>query len=181
MAVLLQDVHYVVFVFGKHLSETVGFFDSGHGLRRLAILRIAQHCGIKDVRTHPQLAGRFLGDGQLVAGHHLHAHAHLLRARDRCFGLLARRIEHWQHANKLPPIFLVRPGHAQGTEAARGKFFDGFLHRGLYFACVGRHFQNHLRRAFGHKKLFSVRALDGGFGALMHRIERLEMEYLKGL
>ena len=48
------------------------------------------------------------------------------------------------------------------------------------FTCagIGRQFQDHLRRALGHLELLSVRALDGGFGALMHRVERLEMQHL---
>ena len=41
--------------------------------------------------------------------------------------------------------------------------------------------QNHLRRALGHFELLSVRAFDGGFGAFMHRIERLEMNHLIAL
>ena len=30
-------------------------------------------------------------------------------------------------------------------------------------------------------ELFSVRGFDGGFGALMHRVERLEMDHLIAL
>ena len=117
----------------------------------------------------------------LIAGNHLDAHAHLPRARDGCFGLLARRIEQRQHAHKLPLAFLICPGHAQRTEAASRKFIDGFLDGGLYLTGVGRHLQNYLRRSLGHIELFSVRAFDGGFGALMHRVERLEMDHLIAL
>ena len=84
-------------------------------------------------------------------------------------------------ANKLPLIFLIGPGHTQGTEAASRKLIDGFLDGGLYFASIGRHPQNHLRRTLSHIELSSVGGFDSGFRALVHRIERLEMEYLKGL
>ena len=137
VAVFLQDVDNVVFVFGEYLGEAVRFFDGLRQLRRLLILRIAQPGGIKDVRAHPQLAGCFLGNGQLVAGDHLDFHPHLPGARDGCFGLLARRIEHWQHANKLPLIFLIRSGYAQGTKAAVCKLIDGFLDGRFYFSGVG--------------------------------------------
>ena len=107
----------------------------------------------------PSCRGSFSGDGDLIARNHLDVHAHLPGARDGCFGLLARRIEQWQHADKLPLAFLIRPGHAQGTEAARRKFVDGFLDGGLYLAGVGRHLQNDLWRSLGHEELFSVRRL----------------------
>ena len=166
---------------GNTWAKPSAFSMASHRLRRLLILRIAQYGGIKDVRAHPQLAGSFLGNGQLIAGNHLDLHAHLPGARDGSFGLLAGRIEHWQHANKLPLVFLIRPGYAQGTEAACRKFIDGFLDGGLYLTDVGRHLQNHLRRSLGHLELFSVRTFYGGFGALMYRIERLEMEHLIAL
>src|ERR1700691_44913 len=61
MAVLLQDVDNVVFVFGEHLGETVRFFD---GRRRLRLLLfIPQYTGIQDVRAHAQLTRHFLGYG----------------------------------------------------------------------------------------------------------------------
>ena len=94
VSVLLQDVDNVVFVFGEYLCEPVRFFDGLHRLRRLLILRIAQHGGIQDVRAHPQLAGCFLRYGQLVAGDHFDFDTHLPSACDGCLGLLARRIEH---------------------------------------------------------------------------------------
>ena len=150
-------------------------------LRCLVMLHVAQCAGINDVRAHPQLPGSFLGDGHLVARNHLDVHPHLPGARDGCFGLLARRIEQGQHASKLPLVFLIGPGHAQGTEAASRKFIDGFLDGGLYLTGVGRHLQNHLRRSLGHKELLSVPAFDGGFRALMHGVERLEMNDLIAL
>ena len=73
-----------------------------------------------------------------------------------CF---AGRIEHWQHAHKLPLTFLIRPRHAQGTKAARRKVVDRFLDGRLYLAGVDRHLKNYLRRSLSHKELFSVRRL----------------------
>ena len=101
----------------------------------------------------PSCLGGFPGDGQLIARNHLDVHAHLPGARDGCLGLLARRIEQGQHANKLPLAFLIGPGHAQGTEAACRKFVDRLLDGGLYLTGIGRHLQNHLRRALGHLEL----------------------------
>ena len=167
--------------FGEYLGEAVRFFDGLRRLRRLLLLVSPQYGGVQDVRAHPQFMSSFLRDGHLVAGDHFDVHAHLPGARDGRLGLLARRIEQGQHANKLPLVFLIRPGHAQGTEAACGKFIDGFLNGGFYFRGVGRHLQNYLRRSLRHLELFSVRALYGGFGALMHRIKRLEMKDLIAL
>src|ERR1035438_993373 len=48
-------------------------------------------------------------------------------------------------------------------------------------SCAGsRQLQDHLRCTLGHLELISIRALDGGFGALMHRVKRLEMDHLIG-
>jgi hypothetical protein len=58
------------------------------------------------------------------------------------------------------------------------KFIDSFLDGRLDLALVRRHLENDLRRSLGDKELFSVRSFDGGFGALMHRVEGLEVKYL---
>ena len=79
---------------------------------------------------------------------------------------------------KLPLAFSLGPRHAQRTEAARREFVDRLLDGGLHLPGIGRQLQDHLRRALGHLELLAVRALDGGFGALMHRVERLEMDHL---
>ena len=139
MTVLLKNIDDVVLVFGEYLGEAVGLFDRFHRLLRLLILRIVQHGCIEDVRTHPELPGGFLCDGQLIAGNHFDFHAHLHGVRDGRFGFWAGRIEHRQHAHKLPLIFLIRPRHAQGTESAPGEFVDGFLDSGLHIANIGRH------------------------------------------
>ena len=158
MAVLLQDVDNVVLVFGEYLGEAVRFFD---GLRRLR-----RSCSLS---PNPVASRMFVPSPSCFAVSRAMANWSPVTiltftpiccgARDGCFGLLARRIEQRQHADKLPLIFLIRPGHAQGTEAAPRKFVDGFLDGGLYFAGVGRHLQNDLRRSLGHKELFSVRSL----------------------
>ena len=51
------------------------------------------------------------------------------------------------------------------------------------FTCcgIGRQRQDHLRRALRHLERLSVWALDGGLGALVHRVERLEMDDLIAL
>ena len=126
-------------------------------LRRLVMLRVAEAAGIEDVRAQPQFPGGFPGDGQLIARHHLDVHAHLSGGRDGRLGLLARRIEQRQHAEKLPLAFLIRPRHAQRAEAARREFVDRLLDRGLDLRGIGRQFQDHLRRALGHLELLSVR------------------------
>ena len=86
--------------------------DFGHR-RRLLLLRVAEAAGIEDVRAHPQFLGGFLGDGQRIAGHHLDLHAHLSRGRDGRLGVVARRIEQRQHAEKLPFAVSLGPRHAQ--------------------------------------------------------------------
>ena len=145
------------------------------------MLRVAQAAGIENVRAQSQLSGGFLGDGQCIARNHLDLHAHLPRGRDGCLGIFPRRIEQGQHAKKLPLAFSLGPRHAQRTEAARREFVDRLLDGGLHLPGIGRQRQDHLRRALRHLELLSVRALDGGLGAFMHRVERLEMNHLIAL
>jgi hypothetical protein len=120
---------------------------------------------------------RFPSDGQLIARNHLDLHAHLPGARDGCLGLLAWRIEQWQHAKKLPLAFLIRPRHAQGTEAAPANSLTAFSTAG--FTC--RHWstspESPAARPWPRKTVFRP-PFDGGFGALMHRVEGLEMDHL---
>ena len=145
------------------------------------LLFIPQYGGVQDVRAHAQLMRHFLRYGQLVAGDHFDFHAHLHGARDGRLGLFARRIGHGQDPNELPFVVLICSGHTQRAEAACRKFIDGFLNRGFYFRDIGRHLQNDLRRSLRHLELFSVGTLYGGFGALVDRIERLEMKDLIAL
>ena len=98
--------------------------------------------------------------------------------RDGGLGFVPRRVEQGQHAEKLPGAFCLGPRHAQRAEAARREFVDGLLDGGFHLPVIGRQLQDHLRRALGHLELLSVRGLDGGFGALVHRVERLEMDHL---
>ena len=160
---------------GKTWANPSAFSMASADLRRLVMLGVAQSAGIQNVRAHPQLPGGFLSDGQLIACNHLHGHAHLPGAGDGCFGLFARRIEQGQHAHKLPLAFLIRPGDAQRTEAASGKFLHRLFHGGLHLTGIRRHLQNHLRRSLGHKELFPVSSLDGGFRAFVHRVKGLEV------
>ena len=142
------------------------------------LLRVAQAAGIENICAHPQFLGGFLGNGQRIARHHLDLHAHLSCGRDRCLGIVPWRIEQRQHAKKLPLAVSLGPRHAQRTKAARGEFVDRLVDGGLHLRGIGRQRQDHLRRALRHLELLSVRALDGGLGALMHRVERLEMDHL---
>ena len=144
-------------------------------LRRLLVLGVAEAAGIEDVGAHPQFLGGFLGDGQRIARHHLDLHAHLSRGRDGCLGIFPRRIEQRQHAEKLPLAVSFGPRDAQRTKAARREFVDRLVDGGLHLFRIGRQRQDHLRRALRDLERLSVRALDGGLGAFMHRVERLEM------
>ena len=82
---------------------------------------------------------------------------------------------------KLPLAVALGPRHAQRTKAARREFVDRLLDGGLHLPGIGRQRQNHLRRALRHLERLSVLGLDGGLGAFMHRVERLEMNHLISL
>ena len=90
----------------------------------------------------------------------------------------ARWIEQRQHADELPLAVLIGSRHAQRAEAAAGKVVHGFLNGGLDVAASVDISRMTCGAPFGHLELLPVRAFDGRFGALMHRIERLEMENL---
>src|ERR1700685_2996973 len=171
----------MVFMFGENLRETVRLFDCFRRLRRLVMLDVAQSAGIENIRAHPELLGRFFGDRHLIAGNHLDADAHIACARDGCFGLLACRIEYRQYTNDLPLACFLCPRHAQRTEAASSKLVDRFLDTGFYLAGVGRHLENYVRGAFGYIELLAVRTFHRGYSALVHRVERLEMDHLIAL
>ena len=82
---------------------------------------------------------------------------------------------------KLPVAVALGARHAQRAKAARREFVDRLVDGGLHLPGVGRQRQDHLRRALRHLERFSVRALDGGLGALVHRVERLEVNHLVAL
>jgi len=102
-------------------------------------------------------------------------------ARDSCFGLLAGRIEHWQHTNKLPLILLIRSSHAQGRKPRPANSLTAFSMAGFTSPALVDISRITCGAPLATKELFSVRSFNSSFGALMHRIERLEMDYLKGL
>ena len=166
---------------GKYLGETVRVLD-GLGYRRGFLgLGITKRPAIENVRAHPQGLGGLLGDRQGVAGHHLDLHAHRGRGRDGGFGIFTRRIEQRQHAKKLPFPVAVRPRHAESTKAARGEIVDGLVDGGFHGGGIGRQRHDDLRRPFRHLERLPVLVLDGRLGALVHRIERLEMRDLVGI
>ena len=105
----------------------------------------------------------------------------LTRGRDGRLGILPGRIEQGQYADKLPLPISLSPRYAQGTKTARREFVDRLVNGRFYLRGIRRQFQDHLRRALGYLELFSVRPLDGGLGAFMHRVERQEMSHLIGL
>ena len=136
---------------------------------------------VENVRTHPQRLGGLPGDRQGIACHHLDLHAHLGRGRDGGFGVFTRRIEQRQYAEKLPFPVAIRPGHTERTKAARGEVVDRLVDGGLHGCGIRRQSLDDLRRPLRHLECASIRGLDGGLGALVHWIERLEMRDLIGL
>jgi len=50
---LLQDIHDVKLMFGKHLGKTVRFLNGLDHRRRLLFFRVAQRFGIENIRAHP--------------------------------------------------------------------------------------------------------------------------------
>ena len=86
-----------------------------------------------------------------------------------------------QHAQELPLPLRVRPRHAQGTEAARGEFVDGFLDAR---ALPARHWPPAPRSPAARPcnlEHLAVDGLDGGLGALVHRVEGLKVDHLVAL
>ena len=154
--------------------------DSAACCRHL-LLEVAQGAGVEYMRTHVQLLGGFLGDGQRIAGHHLDLHAHRQRGRDGGLGIVPRRIEQGQHPHQLPFAVSLGPRHAERAKAARGELIDRLLHGRLHLPGVIRERKDHLRCALGDLKLLSVLALDDGLGAFVHRIERREVNDLVAL
>ena len=98
---------------GKTWAKPSAFSIRLRERRRLVTLGIAKAAGIEDIRAHPEFLRGFLGNGQRIAGDHLDADAHLPGSRDRCLGIVARRIEQRQHTEKLPLSVTLGPRHAQ--------------------------------------------------------------------
>ena len=109
-------------------------------------------------------------------GDHLDLDAHLPRGGDGRLGVLPRRVEEGQHAEKLP---LARSLRSRATPSERkpraANSFDRPVDVGLHLPGVGRQFQDHLGRALGHLERRAVRGLDGGLGAFADGVERLEV------
>ncbi len=168
-------------VLREHLREAVRLLDLLSYLRRLLLLCIAKCVGVQDIDAQAQLFRCFPGNGNLIARHHFDFDAHLEGVGDGFLGIRARRIEQGQHADKFPFALLIGPGHTQGTEAAAGKIKNGFVCRCLDFGGISRHLQNDLWSSLGYKKLLPVRPFDGGFRALVHRIEGHKVKHLAAL
>ena len=168
-------------MFGEHLGETVSLLDRLGHLGALLLLHISQARGVQDIGPHVELFGGLLGNGQRIARHHLDFDAHRQRGRDGCLRVIARRIEQGQHAHKLPGALALGTRHAEGAKATRRKVVYGFIDCALDLPGIGRQLENHLRCALRHLEGLTVLGFDARFGALVHRIERLEVQYLVAL
>ena len=89
--------------------------------------------------------------------------------------VVARRVEQRQHADELPVAVAVGAGHTQGPEAADGEIVDGLVGGRSDLCGVGGQRQDDLRGAFGDPERRAVGGGDGGLGAFVHRVERLEL------
>ena len=172
-----------IFVFGKHLGETLGSFHSRGRFRRDGLIRrrvFEELIGGVNVGAQAQLAGDLRGNRGVVARDHLDADAVLVRLANRFGGILARRIEQRQQAQELPGAGPVQTRHAERAETFAGKFIDFCVHRLCQVLRRMAHIENHLRRAFGHFEGLAVRALDFCLGAFVDRIEGNKFGLLKG-
>ena len=93
------------------------------------LMGVSDAGGVKDIGAQAQSSGSLAGDRELVAGDHLDIDAHLPGGGDRRLGVLPGRIEKRQHAEELPLILVIRPGHAEGSKAALREPFDGVVDR----------------------------------------------------
>ena len=107
----------------------------------------------------PDLRRHLLGDGDLIAGDHLH-----LMPICRAVAMVASASSRGGSNSGSTPRncqspSVVGPGHAQRAEAAGGEVVDR-LRRRLVLHCVGigDQGQDHLRRALGDLERLSVRA-----------------------
>jgi hypothetical protein len=178
VAVLLQNIHDMEFVLGKHLGKSVGILDQFDFRRRLLALGISQVGAIENIGAHAERLRGFPGDRQGVAGHHLDFHAHLARRLHRGFRVRARRIVKRQHAQQLPLAIGIRPRHAKRAEAARGEIVDRFLIGRPDRIGIGCELQNDLGGALGDFERLAVGAFDRRFRTFMHRIEWREMQHM---
>ena len=172
----LQHLDDVELVLGKDLRESVGLLDGHRELPGLVCPGAGKGGGVEDVLPEPQLLRDLPGDGKLVSGDHLHLDPHLRGGRQRCPGVGARRIVQGQHAEHAPHAVGAGPGHAQRPVATRGEA----THRGLDLApgvriAIG-HRNDDLRGALGHRELRAIGSSHRGLGALVHRVERAEVE-----
>ena len=145
--------HDVVLVLGKHLREAVRALDGlGRGRRRHAARRRPSMPASRMFVAQPDLAGDLPGDGDLVAGDHLHARRPSVAAA-AMVALASSRggSNKRQHAQQLPVAVAVGPRHARasGSRARRSRS-TAFVDSAAAPRRRSRHRQDHLRRALGH-------------------------------
>ena len=187
VAVLLQDVDNMVFVFREDLGETVGSFNGLGSCRTFSLLHLPQACGVEDVCTQTDFDGGFLRDGQGVSRHHLHFHAHLTGGGNGGRSVFARRVEQRQDAQEVPVTRGASAGHAQGPIPADGEVVDCCVSGGFHCGGVHGQCQHHLWRTLADLECglpgSGARAVsrsgahavggDGRFSALADRVEGL--------
>ncbi len=166
----LEHVHNVIFVLGIDLRKAVSPFDRIGQLAHLVRLRIAEDFSVEDVGSQPQFPSDFLRDRHLVARHHLHLDAHLVRRVECLVRVLPRRIVERQERLEAPPIAVVAR-HTQRAKATPRKVIDRSLHFVAHVIGIGGQLQDDLRRALRRFECLPVCVCDVRLCALAHRIE----------
>ena len=85
---------------------------------------VARH---QQVVAHAQPFGDLIADRDVVARHHLHIEAELLRLRDRRRGIGTRRIVERDETQELPDLAIVGFGDTERPIAVRGEVAHRFL------------------------------------------------------
>mmetsp|Transcript_13814 Transcript_13814/g.41625 ORF Transcript_13814/g.41625 Transcript_13814/m.41625 type:complete len:901 (-) Transcript_13814:391-3093(-) len=191
-----------VLVLGEDLGKAVGARDHLVGVVGVLaaglldqVAHAVQH-RILASGVQSQLFAGLDGDGQLVAGDHLHQHAQLLGVIDGGTCVHARRIKQRQHAEHAPleraglhalrvdrrltvgALHELGAAHAHGTESARCQVQHGLVVGFAHLVPVVGHVEHHLRRALGHAEGLAVGPAHRRDGTLAHRIEGHKLEHL---
>jgi len=176
MPALLQGLDDGVFVLGEDPREAVGRLDGVCDRGRHVVRVHVRRKGLgrrDDVGAEAELARDFAGDGGIVPGHHLDAHALGFGALDGGAGIVARWIEHRQDAEQRPALAAIAgAGDGERPVSPAGEVGDGlFDHAGDVGGGL-RERDDRLRRSLRHRERRSLRAYDRRLGPLRYRIER---------
>ena len=176
VAALLQDVDDVELVLGEHLGEAVGLLD-GLGHRR-ASLRAWRRRGRRrrGCRCPSRASWRSPWRWPAASPVTILTFTPICRA----VAMVALASSRGGSNSGSTPRNCQSPSpSARATPSERKPRAANSLTAlsTAAFTCrgIGRQRQDHLRRALGHLERLAVRGLDGGLGALVHRVERLEM------